>query len=282
MTDRHKLGTPRDRALGAELRSIREQAGMSLTRVCSQLHWNVSTLSRLERGMRHVSPEAVMGLAVIYGLPPDRRKQLLRWAKTSPSSGWWDSGPMGMPGELGAMTSYEEDSKRMTKWAPGLLPGLLQTSEYAAAVMRDYGHGEEKVQALVDARLHRQALLDRRGVDYTAIIGINALRNMLSSRKDFVEQLWHVRCLSKRDGISIRLVERPTMHAMSAWYLLDFDRFGSMVHLEHLRSATFLFDEEAKPYQEVKRRLLEIALPPAETTTRLEVITKMCEDGSWP
>ncbi|GLZ39017.1 helix-turn-helix transcriptional regulator [Actinokineospora sp. NBRC 105648] len=270
MGGNHKPGTPRDRALGAELRAIRENAGMSLAQTCEEIQWNPSHLSRLERGQRHISPESVMGLAMIYQVPADRRTELVARAKEVSTLGWWDRPPAGVPTELGALAAYEHEAIRMTDWSPSIIPGLLQTPAYAEALMREWGVPEKDLNARLGARRQRQGLLDRRQVDYTALIGDFALRNQLCEPEAFATQLRHVATLARRDGISIRLVEQPTALAMFGWYLMDFDQVGSAVLVEHHESSTFLFDEETTQYLRARRALTALALSERATQDRLQ------------
>jgi transcriptional regulator with XRE-family HTH domain len=267
---KHRPGTPRDRALGAQLRAIREQTGKTLTEVAAAIRWNVSTLSRLERGQRHIAPDTVASLAVIYGLSAQRRAELVARAREPVPLGWWDRPPAGVTSWLSALAAYEHEAARLVDWSPGLIPGLLQTREYALAVMRDWGVRDSDVNARLGARLQRQELLSRRGVDYTAFIGAGALRNGLGEPDDFVRQLRHLLRMSHRDGVSVRLVAAPTTFTLASWYLLHFTRSGAVVHLEHLQSATFLFDEDAAPYEAAVDRLDSIALSEAATRDSIE------------
>ncbi|PWW51972.1 helix-turn-helix domain-containing protein [Actinokineospora spheciospongiae] len=272
MGGKHRPGTPRDRALGAELRAIRERAELSLAQVAGAIQWNVSTLSRLERGQRHISPEAVMGLAVVYRLPLERRDELVARAKEPATLGWWDRPPAGVPSDLGALASYEFEAIRMTDWSPGVIPGLLQTPAYAEAVMHDWGVPEHDVHPRLRARRQRQELLNRREVDYTAFVGTTALANQLCSTKDFIAQLRHLITMANRDGVDVRLVELPTSFAIGGWYLMNFDRSGPVALVEHLGSSTFLFDEETDPYTAARRKLDGLALSVRATQDRVEAI----------
>jgi transcriptional regulator with XRE-family HTH domain len=280
MGGKHRPGTPRDRALGAELRAIREQASVSLAQVAAAIQWNTSTLSRLERGQRHISPEAVMGLAVVYKLRAERRDELVARAKEPPTLGWWDRPPPGVPSDLGALACYEHEAIRMTVWSPGLVPGLLQTSDYATAVMQDWGVPESDVQPRLRARRQRQELLNRRNVDYTAFISAAALRNQLCPPTDFTAQLRHLLRLANREGVVVRLVEAATSFATCGWYLMNFDGVGSVVVLEHLGSSTFLFDEETDPYTEARRKLDSMALSERATRDRIETLIEQQVVGS--
>ncbi|HEY3752438.1 MAG TPA: helix-turn-helix transcriptional regulator [Pseudonocardiaceae bacterium] len=280
MGGKHRPGTPRDRAIGAELRAIREQAGMSLSEVAGAIQWNISTLSRLERGLRHISPEAVMGLAVVYNLPADRRDELVSRAKEPVALGWWDRPPPGVPGDLGALASYEAEAIRMIDWSPGLLPGLLQTSTFARAVMRDWGVSDHDVEPRLRARVQRQELLGKRDVDYQAFIGMAALTNQLCDASGFVDQLRHVHRLSHRQGLTIRLVDLPTSFSTASWYLMNFEKAGPVVVLEHLGSSTFLFDEETDPYTTARVKLDGIALSVRATRDRIDALIEQYVLGS--
>ncbi|HEX4700964.1 MAG TPA: helix-turn-helix transcriptional regulator [Pseudonocardiaceae bacterium] len=280
MSGKHRPGTPKDRALGAELRAIREQAGKSLTYVCKAIQWNPSTLSRLERGQRHISPEAVMGLAVVYRLPTDRRDELIARAKEPTALGWWDRPPPGVTSDLGALASYEAEAFRMIDWSPCLLPGLLQTPAYAEAIMHDWGVPEQDVEPRLRARRQRQQLLDRRDVDYHAFIGPAALTSYVCDQLGFVEQLQHVRKLSRRQGICIRLVEAPTSFSVGSWYLMNFEHAGSVVVLEHLGSSTFLFDKETVPYTAARAKLARIALSEQATRDKIDALIEQYTLGS--
>ncbi|MGB3444951.1 MAG: helix-turn-helix transcriptional regulator [Actinophytocola sp.] len=258
--------------MGAELRAIRLATGKSLADVAAVIQWNVSTLSRLERGQRHISSEAVMGLAMVYELPVERREELVAWANKPVALGWWDRPLPGVPGDLGALASYEHEAARMTEWCPGLIPGLLQVSEYTAAVMRLGGAAEEDVNPRIGARIKRQEQLSRRGVDYLALIGSGALTNPFCAPSIFVKQLRHLLAMSGRDGVTVRVVEAPTPYIFTSWYLMNFEQAGSVVMLEHLGSSTFLFDEETEPYTNARKQLRDMALSERATQDKLKTL----------
>ncbi|SES31942.1 helix-turn-helix domain-containing protein [Actinokineospora terrae] len=265
----HKPASPKDRALGAELRKLRNAAGLSLAAVCEVIDWKESTLSRVERGLRSLSPETVMALALIYKIPHKQRERLVAWSKETPSLGWWDRPPADMPPELGALAAYELEATQRFDWSPGIVPGLLQVPAYTEAVMREAGIAEKDMSVRLEARRARQQMLIGSQAPYAALIDLGSLRNQLCSREDFVAQLRHLTRLSQSPNISLRLVVRPTIQMMSAWYLLRFAYVGPMVHIEHFQSATYLFDGEAAPYIELKRFLEQLALSEQDTRDML-------------
>jgi len=277
---KHRPGTPRDRALGAELRTIRERTGKSLAEVAAAIEWNVSTLSRLERGQRHISPEAVTSLATVYQLSDERREELVARANKAVTLGWWDRPPAGLTHSVGALASYEHEAARLVDWSPGVIPGLLQTKEYAIAVMHDWGVPETDVNPRLGARLRRQELLNRGRVEYLAYIGSSALRNQLCGPDDFARQLRHLLRLSRRDGVTVRVVDAPTSFALGSWYLMNFEHTGSVVHIEHLSSSTFLFDDETRPYAAAQARLAGLALSVEATQATIEAAIERLITGS--
>jgi transcriptional regulator with XRE-family HTH domain len=266
--------------LGAELRTIRERAGKSLAEVAAAIEWNVSTLSRLERGQRHISPDAVASLATVYQLPDERREELVARANKAVTLGWWDRPPAGLTHSVGALASYEHEATRLTDWSPGVIPGMLQTKEYTVAVMYDWGVPETDVNPRLGARLRRQELLSRGEVDYTAYLGVSALRNQLCGPDDFARQLRHLLRLSRKDGVTVRVVDAPTSFALGSWYLMNFEHTGSVVHIEHLGSSTFLFDEETQPYSEAQVRLDAVALSEEASQDTIEAVLERLIVGS--
>jgi hypothetical protein len=221
-----------------------------------------------------------MGLAMVYGLPADRREELVARAKEPVALGWWDRPPAGVPSDLGALASYENEAAAMVDWSSGLIPGLLQTPGYARAVMHDWGVPEHDVEPRLRARMQRQALLDRRSADYTAYISIAALRNQLCDSTEFAAQLRRLRQLGNREGITIRLVEAPTSFNFGSWYVMTFEKAGPVVVVEHLASSTFLFDDEAQPYLDAQARFGRTALSVRATLDRIEALIEEYVVGS--
>ncbi|GLW91344.1 helix-turn-helix domain-containing protein [Actinokineospora globicatena] len=279
LSGNRKPASPKDRALGAELRKLRNAAGMSLAAVCEVLNWKESTLSRVERGQRSLSPESVMALALIYKTSHEQRESLIARAKEVPTLGWWDKPPAGVPSELGALAAYESEAIRSTNWSPTVLPGLLQVPEYAEATLHGWEVPANEIEVRLMARHERQAALDRPGLEYTAYIGEAALRNQLCVGEAFLGQLRRLVQMSRRDHITLRIVDKPTVLAVSAWYLMEFDYVGPTVLIEHYDSSTFLFDGLAKPYIEAKRWLSRHALSVEASRARLLAEIDRVQDG---
>jgi transcriptional regulator with XRE-family HTH domain len=268
VADRRKPPQARDRALGAQLKSIREQqTGLTLEAAATLLQWSSATMSRTENGKRHISAEEVAIILTTYKVPADQRDGLIKRAKAIDEPGWWSRPLPGLPAELGALASYEADANVITDWSVNLVPGLLQTYEYAMAFALGEGMSQEDAETIWMARLRRQQVVPK--VDYTAYIGEAAIRTPFGGAA-FVEQLKRLYDASRR-GLGVRLVpeHRPHGGLLQSWMLLEFPDSPPIAHVELLRSGVFLHDNEVQPYAEQRNRLHKIALSASETRDML-------------
>lgn len=268
MADRRKPPQARDRALGAQLKAIREQqTDLSLEAVAKLLQWSPATMSRTENGKRHVSAEDVATILAFYQVPVEQRDALVRRAKAIDEPGWWSRPLPGVPEELGALASYEADANTITDWSINVIPGLLQTYEYAMAYLVDEGVSRDDIEMIWMARLRRQQVLPK--VDYTAYIGEAALLTPFGG-PEFVGQLKHLVDANRR-GIGVRVVRehRPYASLLHSWMLLEFPDSAPIAHVELLRGGVFLHDPEVAPYVNRRSALHKIALSAAESRDML-------------
>lgn len=255
-----KAPRARDRVIGARLRAIRkERTKLSLERAAELAQWSPSTMSRIETGKRHVSPEDVATIATIYRLPVAQREELIETARAGDGSGWWDLPLPGVPTDVGVIASYEADAIRLTDWSVNLVPGLLQTYRYAVGVMRTGGHAADTIEARWLARLRRQQILGN--LDYAAFIGEAALRTPFGGPDALKEQLRHLLAAPIR-GIPIRVVREHQPHVMMthSWLLMEFANTTPVVNVEARNGSLFLHDEVAATYLGLVRQLDRIAL----------------------
>lgn len=255
-----KAPRARDRILGARLRAIRrEQTNLSLEEAAALAQWSPSTMSRLETGKRHIFPEDVATLATIYELPIAQREELVEEARVGDSSGWWDRPLPGVPSEIGTMASYEADAFRLTDWSVTLIPGLLQTYEYAVGLFRTFHFGTGDLEMRWLARMRRQQILGT--LDYSAFIGESALRTPFGGRKAMCGQLEKLMRAPER-GIRIRVLAEhlPTYLVTHSWLLMEFPNTTPVVTVEGIDGNVFLQDEAAESYLPVLAELDKLAL----------------------
>lgn len=266
----------RDRIIGARLRAVRkEQTELSLEQAAALAQWSPSTMSRIETGKRHISPEDVATISTIYQLPLAQRQELVESARAGNASGWWDLPLPGVPMDMGAIASYEADAIRLTDWSVNLIPGLLQTYRYAVGLMRSGGVAADVIEARWMARLRRQQILGN--LDYYAFIGEAALRTPFGGPDALRDQLRHL--LAARDrGIGIRIVPEHHPHSLvlHSWLLMEFSNTSPVVNVEARNGSLYLHDEIAQTYLGLVGQLDRIALPaPASTALVRNVLEEV-------
>jgi transcriptional regulator with XRE-family HTH domain len=272
MSGDRKAPRARDRVIGARLRAIRkEQTDFTLEQAAELAQWSPSTMSRIETGKRHISPEDVATIATIYKLPLAQREELVESARAGHGSGWWDLPLPGVPRDMGAIASYEADAIRLTDWSVNLIPGLLQTYHYAVGLMRSFGVSARDIEARWLARLRRQQILGT--VDYVVFLGEAALRTPFGGREAMKGQLRALRGARVR-GIRIRVLPEhyPSGLVTHSWLLMEFPNTSPVVNVEAIDGSVFLHDAAAKSYLHMAAELDRLALSAPASQALIEKI----------
>lgn len=248
---------------------------LSLEAAAARAQWSPSTLSRTETGKRHVTSEDVATLCTLYDLPLSEREELVESARIGHNNaGWWDRPLPGVPNDMGALASYEAEAIQLTDWSVNLVPGLLQTYNYAVGAMRSVEVDPNDIEIRWMARLRRQQILGT--LDYTAFVGEAALRTPFGGTEALKEQLRHL--LGARDrGIGVRVLREHAPHLLvtHSWMLMEFPRTSPVVYVEAWNGSLFLHDEVAESYFSLLRMLDKMALSTAESQVFLR---KMLEE----
>jgi transcriptional regulator with XRE-family HTH domain len=156
--------TPRSRRLGRELRKLREAKSWTMDDVAKRISCSVSRISRIESGEIKPRPGDVIEILMAYEVPLEGEpgKSLLSLTRALRESGWWqrlDS----LSSRYATFIAYEAEAAELRNFEPTLVPGLLQTEDYARAV-NSVGRetDEEAIEQRVRARLTRQEVLMRK------------------------------------------------------------------------------------------------------------------------
>ncbi|MCG5218218.1 helix-turn-helix domain-containing protein [Streptosporangium sp. KLBMP 9127] len=154
--------TVRRRRLGSELRHLRERAQLTMEEVSSKLGWSATKVSRIETAHVGVVPKTVCCLLDLYKVDDAKREELLRLTRDARKKGWWHAYDE-LSSEYAAYIGLEADAASLRSFAPVVLPGLLQTEDYARAIIRAglllAPPGE--VTRRIEIRMARQALLSQ-------------------------------------------------------------------------------------------------------------------------
>jgi len=259
--------TVRARGLGAELRELRDAKKLTTREVAKHLGWSASTVSRTENGMRNISSEDVAALLVLYGVTGKERDRLLALARESDQPGWWETQHPGLPSQLTALIGFESQATQIVDVELILMPGLLQTPEYARAMLDAASVPGLQAETRVATRLGRQALLSRPAPpEYLAIVDESVLRRPVGGKAVMAEQIRHMCRATERPNVAVQVIPYDLgAHAglSGSYVLLEFAKARTIVHLEHKRSSLFLDEpDDIAPFVATVDTLRNVALDP--------------------
>jgi transcriptional regulator with XRE-family HTH domain len=154
--------TRRRPRLGAELRRLREEAGLTIDRVAEALECSPSKVSRIETGQVSATPRDVRDILALYRVAEAEREAMVQIAREARQRGWWQKFvdvPDGVPAYVGLETAATSIDVYMSL----IVPALLQTADYARAVIGAVRPElpAAEIDRRVELRLRRQELLDR-------------------------------------------------------------------------------------------------------------------------
>ncbi|MGH3305574.1 MAG: helix-turn-helix domain-containing protein [Streptosporangiaceae bacterium] len=197
--------TVRRRELGARLRELRAARGWTVEQVAEQLQFSPSKVSRLENGLRGVSARDIRDLCDLYDVQGERRQQLTDLAAEGKQRAWWQSRELPYSTYVG----LEADAATISDFGLGLIPGLLQTEDYARAVLTAI-HPQltaDVIDQRLDGRLERQQVLTSASrPEFEAVIDEGVLHRVGGSRAIMRAQLEHLLTALEAPNIRIWVV----------------------------------------------------------------------------
>jgi transcriptional regulator with XRE-family HTH domain len=154
------------RQLGRYLRELREKAGLSVKVAAEQLERSAPTIWRIETGQTAVRGLEVEVMCRLYGASPQLTGVLIGLARETKARGWWQAYGDAVPDWFDLFVGLEAAASHLSSFQQELVPGVLQTADYARTLIRaDHpGEGEAEIERRVQLRMARQAIL-RRPVD---------------------------------------------------------------------------------------------------------------------
>lgn len=264
-------GSPRARVLGAWLRDARTAANLGTRELARMLDLPHPYISRWETAERMPRPEDVATVLTACGVNGSERERLINLARTATEPNWVTVGEPGASEALAALLEFEQTSKRIAEWSPTVVPGLLQTGDYARAIMHGAGIAQNEIDPRVRVRLSRRDVLTRRNaIEFLALIGQESLRQIIGGEEVMVDQLRLLLQFAEYPSVTLHVV--PTgrgWHPGMAgpFELLQFESGRPIVHLEHLRSSLFLYEEEddLQAYVDAAATVAGVAMSPTDS-----------------
>ena len=265
--------TLRGRRLALELVRRREATGLSREQVARQLEWSTSTLFRIETGRSHPQPGNVRALLDLYGVTGPERNGLIQLARDARKPGWWHSFRDVLPNPYEVYIGFEAGAASIRNFEPTLIPGLLQTEEYARQMFRKGPHelDRDSIERRVEVRQGRQRILARDDRPRLwAVIDEAALRRIVGSPKVMRDQLRHLIEAAEQGTTTLQVIPFSAgAHAgtTGSFVILSFpEAVPDIVYVETLAGDIYLEQHgDVDRYNIAFDRLLAMAMSPDES-----------------
>jgi transcriptional regulator with XRE-family HTH domain len=270
LPEERRSPTLRRRELGALLRTLRSEQGLTVEQVAEQLLCSPSKVSRMETGHRGATQRDVRDLCALYDVSdPAERDRMMQLARESKQQGWWQSYDL----QYSTYVGLEAEAVSILSFQSAVIPGLLQTSDYARA-----GHEaaiprmpDSQIDQMIEVKLTRQAILTR--VDppsFAVVIDEAALRRVTGGTEVMVDQLGKLLLAADLPNVTIQVLpfEAGTHPALeSNFSVLELPYPASdVIFVEGLAGSTYLErDADLDKYRQVMARLQSLALSSADT-----------------
>jgi transcriptional regulator with XRE-family HTH domain len=271
--------TVRSRRVGTELRRLREAAGVTTAQAAELLNCSPAKISRIENGIVSARVVDLRLLLDRYGdQDQEHRAYLERLARESSKRGWWQDYNDTIPPYYADFIGLETDASYIKTWEPTAVPGLLQTPEYARAVMlaNPAMISPDKLDNFISIRRERQARLEQdTDVRLDVVIWEAALITTVGGDEVQRGQLSRLLELMNRPNISVQVLpleagDKASMSGSFVMFSFGSERSVSTVFVENLTSSQYLErDQELRGYTLVFDALRSAALSPAASATRI-------------
>lgn len=268
--------------LGAQLRRLRTQRGISLERAAAAIRASHAKVSRLELGRVGFKERDITDLLTLYGVTdPEDRAAILRLAEKANGPGWWHKYDEVLPPWFRIYVGLEEAASLIRTYEIQFVPGLLQSRAYARAVIM-LGHAAatpEEIERRIELRQARQQrTISAENPKLWVVLDEAVLRRPLGGREVMREQVAHLLELTEHPNITLQVL--PFDHGGHAaaggpFSILRFSEaeLPDVVYLEQLTSALYLDKvEDTEHYMKVMDRVCMDAMSVATTRRFLNMI----------
>jgi transcriptional regulator with XRE-family HTH domain len=276
---RGSTGSPtvRRRELGALLRALRTERGLTVDHVAAELLCSPSKVSRMETGQRAATPRDIRDLCELYSVTDAaERERLMELAREGKQQGWWQSFSLAHRTYVG----LEQDAISLTIFHSTVIPGLLQVADYTRAIHQAAtpSFDDAAIEERVEERRKRQQILTAENAPAVEIILDEAvLHRPLGGLVAMRSQLDHLIEMAERPNISIKVIAfsvgaHPALE--SNFTILEFaGQAPTIVHAEGLAGQLYLERQhEVERYQLAVERLRDLALNPVDSIRFIEEI----------
>jgi len=272
------------RRLRTDLLAARLKNDLTQQRVADAMDWSMSKMNRIEKAKTGISTNDLKALLRLYGITDkEQTEQLLALAREARQSLWWRSYNDVAPAELLELMDYESASSHISQFETMFVPGILQTEDYASAVLRAFYEEKsadeksaERVSRLVDLRTKRRALLTRENApDFSFVLDESVIRRPVASPAVMSKQLQYLVGVMELSNVTIQVA--PFSTGLYPGMKGAFEH----VHFEDTPDDDIVFlegsggdvisdiPEKVNTYLEAFRQITDASLNPADSADRL-------------
>lgn len=276
MASKRHTPTVRLRRLAAELRRLRRAADMSREEVSTQTGINNATLYRIETARARPQMRTLVTLLNLYGVDAEQRDYLTILCRDAAKQGWLRPYHSDLPEEYTAYISFEAEAAGVRNYESLFIPGLLQTEEYARAVIRGGlpMASQQEIEDRVQARIERQQVLTKDNpLKLWAIVDEAALRRLVGGKEVMRAQLQRLMDAVAEPHITLQIIPFSSgAHAgmPGAFVLMDFNdpMDTDLIYIDSMAGDLFLeSDADISRYTSIFDNLRAVALSPDGSAT---------------
>lgn len=267
------------RLLANELRQLRMRAGLSQADVARELGCTPGRVGHMETRRNLPRRSDLLVMLQMYKVPPERQVWYLDLAAKAKEKGWWD-GAAGVPDWFSVFVGLEWGASAIRNFELGVIPGLLQTSDYMRVLFEK--EGNTKPDHLIAQRQRRQGALERAESPLTmhAVIDEGAIRRIVGTTQVMRGQLQYLIAMNDHPQVTVQVVPfQAGSHPGfgGGFHCLDFDSANDLgvIYLETRRGGLYLEeDAEIAEYHAMFERIATLALAPAKSASFIQRLAK--------
>jgi transcriptional regulator with XRE-family HTH domain len=257
--------------IGVELANFRNRVGLDQGEVAERSGVSRGKISHLETGERKQQPADIARVLQACGAPQHEINRLTSLAEVPDESTWWGAWSDVVPDWFGTFVGLEHLATKEFVFEPIVIPGLLQTEEYARALSRSsqrlrLDHSERVVELRMERALRLTA---ENPLELHAAVNEQALRLSVGTPEIMRAQYEHLIRLAGRANITLQVVvpERGRHDATTGqFFILDFGNARSIAYSELQDGAIYVqHPGRVDTYRESARSLEEVGLPPEDS-----------------
>jgi transcriptional regulator with XRE-family HTH domain len=277
-----EVGSPlvQRRRLRTELKKARQTSGLTQDQVAGEMDWSMSKIIRIEAGSSGISANDLKALLQLYGVKdPEQVDSLLTLARAARERSWWSAYRDVASQSLLQLTEYESAAHSIRQFENMFVPGILQTEDYARAVIDNYfekGLSSNQLHALVELRTRRQDVIDAENPpSFHFVLDEGVVRRVVEGPSVMRRQLRRLIETADKPNITLEVIPFSAgLHSgmKGPFEIIEFTdpSDSEIVYLESPRGDIFSdVPEETSKYREDFARLRKASLGPQGSLTRI-------------